>query len=131
MRVEMPNTRWLKRGPGLHSWTSDPAGRTTAQQLDKWWILPRQYRACRFHIRRVELVKFGYSDDCEGCHVAQLGAEAKPHSGRCRERITQAVMSDDVGQQRLRTAEQRLPPVRGQRASATRVEVARRAWMRR
>ena len=36
-----------------------------------------------------------------------MGAEAKPHGEGCRERIRQAMMNDDVGQQRLRAAEQR------------------------
>ena len=36
--------------------------------------------------------------------MAQVGAEAKPHSEGCRERISQAMMNDDVGQQRLHAA---------------------------
>ena len=69
---------------------------------------PRDYKARRFCIRReVELAKYGFSDDWEVCRVAQVGAEAKPHSEGCRERIRQAMMNDDVGQQRLRAAEQR------------------------
>ena len=68
---------------------------------------PRDYNVRRFYIRReVELAKYGFSDDCEGCRVAQVGAEAKPHSEGCRERIRQAMMSDDVGQQRFRAVEQ-------------------------
>ena len=58
-------------------------------------------------------------------------AEAKPHSEGCREHIGQATKSDDVGQQRLHAAEQRLAPAGGQLASATSVEVRRRARMRR
>ena len=42
---------------------------------------PGDYKARRFYIRReVELAKYGFSDDCEGCRVAQVGAEAKSHS---------------------------------------------------
>ena len=42
---------------------------------------PRENKARRFYIRReVELAKYGFSDDCEGCRVAQVGAEARPHS---------------------------------------------------
>ena len=37
--------------------------------------------------------------------MAQVGAEAKPQSEGYRERIRQAMMNDDVGQQRLRAAE--------------------------
>ena len=33
---------------------------------------PRGYKARR---REVELAKYGFSDDCEGCRVAQVGAE--------------------------------------------------------
>ena len=51
-------------------------------------VEPREYRARRFYIRReVELVKFCYSDNCDGCNAARLGTEAKPHSEGCRERI--------------------------------------------
>ena len=54
---------------------------------------PRDYKALRFYIRReVKLAKYGFSDDCEACCVAQVGAEAKPHSEGCRERIRQAMM---------------------------------------
>ena len=70
---------------------------------------PRDYKARRFYIwREVELAKYGFSDVFEGCRVAQVGAEAKPHSEGYRERIRQAMMNDDVGQQRVRAAE-RLP----------------------
>ena len=57
----------------------------------------RDYKARRFYIRReVELAKYGFSDDCDGCRVAQVGAEAKPHSEGCCERIRKAMMNDDV-----------------------------------
>ena len=86
---------------------------------------PKDYNAQRFYIRReVELAKYGFSDDCEGYRVAQLGAEAKPHSEGCRERIRQAMMNDEVGQQRLHAAEERVSPAEGRRSVATRVEVA-------
>ena len=86
-------------------------------------IEPRDYKARRFYIRReVELAKYGFSDVCEGCRVAQMGAEAKPHSEGCRERIGQAMMNDDVGQQRLRAAEQRGSSAGEQPSVATRVE---------
>ena len=83
----------------------------------------RDYKARRFYIRReVELAKWGFSDDCEVCRVAQVGAEAKPHSEGCRERIRQAIRNDDVGQQRLRAAEQRGSSAGEQPSLATRVE---------
>ena len=86
---------------------------------------PRDYKARRFCIRReVELAKYGFSYDCEGCRVAQVGAEAKPHSEGCRERIRQAMMNDDVGQQRLHAAEQRGSSAGEQPSVATRVEAA-------
>ena len=62
-------------------------------------VEPREYRSRRFYIRReVGLVKFGYSENCDGCNAAHLGSEAKPHSEGCRERIRQAMMNDDMGQ---------------------------------
>ena len=70
---------------------------------------PRDYKARRFDIpREVELAKYGFSDDCEGC----------------RERIRQAMMNEDVGQQRLRAAEQRVSSAGEQPSVATRVEAA-------
>ena len=65
-----------------------------------------------------------FSDDCDGCRVAQVGAEAKPHSEGCRERIRQAMMNDDVGQQRLRAAEQQGSSAGEQPSVATRAEAA-------
>ena len=54
----------------------------------------------------------------------RVGAEAKPLSGGCRERIGQAMMNDDVGQQRLHAAEQRDSPTGEQPSVATGVEAA-------
>ena len=45
---------------------------------------------------------------------------SRPHGKECRERIRVAMMCDDAGQQRLRTAEERLAPA----ASAARAEIA-------
>ena len=70
---------------------------------------PRDHKARRLYIRReVEPAKYGFSDDCEGC----------------RERIRQAMMNGDVGQQRLRAAEQRVSSAGEQPSVATRVEAA-------
>ena len=52
----------------------------------------------------------------------RAAAEAKPHSEGCRERIRQATMNDEVDQQRLHAAEQRVASVGGQQAVATGVE---------
>ena len=70
-----------------------------------------------FCIRRdVELARCGFSKDCEGCRVAASRDEVlRPHGKECRERVRTAVMCDDAGQPRLRTAEWRLAPA----ASAT------------
>ena len=69
-------------------------------------------------------MKFGYSDDCDGCNAAQLGHEAYPNREGCQERIRQAMMDDDMGQQRLQEAEQRLATRGGQLAFALREEAA-------
>ena len=53
-----------------------------------------------------------------------MGVETKPHSEGCRERIRQAMMNDDVGQQRLRAAEKRVSSAGEQPCAATRVEAA-------
>ena len=83
---------------------------------------PREDKARWFRIKReAELAKCGFSKDCEGCRLAaSRDAVARPHGKECRERIRVAMMCDDPGQQRLRTAEERLTPA----ASATRAEVA-------
>ena len=51
------------------------------------------------------------------------GAEAKAHSEGCRVRIRQAMMNDDMGQQRLQEALQRRARTGGQVSDAPRVEV--------
>ena len=52
--------------------------------------------------------------------MAATGDEVlRPHGKECRERIRVDTMCDDVGQERLRAAEERLAP-----ASAARAEVA-------
>ena len=83
---------------------------------------PREDKARWFRIKReTELAKCGFSKDCEGCRVAALGDEvSRPHGKECRERIRAAMMCDDAGQQRLRTAEERFAPA----ASAARAEAA-------
>ena len=92
---------------------------------------PREYRARRFYIRReVELAKDGFSDDCEGCRMAQIGTGAKPHGEGYRERIRQAMMNDDVGQQKSHAAEQRVSPAGEQPSVVRRVGAARRARVR-
>ena len=54
--------------------------------------------------------------------MAATGDEvSRPHGKECRERIRVAMMCEDAGQQRLRTAEERLAPA----ASAARAEAAR------
>ena len=83
---------------------------------------PRVDKARWFCVKReVELAKCGFSRDFEGCRVAASGDEvSRPHGEECRERIRVAMMCDDAGQQRLRTAEERLAPA----ASAASAEVA-------
>ena len=82
----------------------------------------REDKARWFRIKReAELAKCGFSKDCEGCRVAASGDEvSRPHGKECRERIRVAMMCDDAGQQRLRTAKERLAPA----APAARAEVA-------
>ena len=83
---------------------------------------PREDKARWFCIKReVELAKCGFSKDCEGCRVAASGDKvSRPLGKECRERIRVAMTCDDAGQQRLRTAEERLAPA----ASAARAEAA-------
>ena len=86
---------------------------------------PREDKARWLCIRReVELAKCGFSKDCEGCRVAASGdGLTRFHGKECRERIRAAMMCDDAGQQRLRTAEERLAPA----ALAARAEAAQDA----
>ena len=59
----------------------------------------REDKARWFRIKReAELVKCGFSKDCEGCRVAASGDEvSRPHGKECRERIRMAMMCDDAG----------------------------------
>ena len=101
-------------------WQPNPAevvghGSSSYCEWSRWIAKPVENQ-----IRReFQLAKYGFSGDCEGCPLAQLGAEAKPHSEGCRERIRQAMMKDDVDQQRLRAAEQRLLSAEEQPSVAT------------
>ena len=52
-----------------------------------------------------------------------MGTEAKQHSEGCPERIRQAMMNDDMGQQRLQKAEQRRATTEGH-LTFPKVEVA-------
>ena len=45
-----------------------------------------------YNRREVDLAKYGFSDDCEGCRMAQVAAGAKSHSEVCCERIRQVMM---------------------------------------
>ena len=68
-----------------------------------------------------ELAKCVYSEDCEGCRVAEFGDEVlRRHSKERRERIGVTRMCDDAGQQRLHTVEEQRAPA----ASAARSHVA-------
>ena len=82
----------------------------------------RDDKARWFRIKReAELAKCGFFKDCEGCRVSASGDEvSRLHGKECRERIRVVMMCDDAGEQRLRTAEERLAPG----ASAARAEAA-------
>ena len=45
---------------------------------------------------------------------AQFGAEAKPHSEGCQERIRQAMVNDEMSQQKQQEMKQRREATRGQ-----------------
>ena len=84
---------------------------------------PKEDKARWFCVKReVKLAKCGFSEDCEVCRGAASGDEAlRPDGKECRERIRGDTKCDDAGQQRLRAAEERLPPA----APPARAEVAR------
>ena len=65
-----------------------------------------------------------HAQDCDGCNAAQVDAEVKLHSEGCQERIRQALMSDDMGQQKLHERKQRRAVTGGQVSSAPRVETS-------
>ena len=91
------------------------SGRSTGKVMEL-----REDKARLFRInQKAELAKCGFSKDCEGCRVAASGDEvSRLHGKECRERIRVAMMCDVTGQQRLRTAEERLASA----ASAARAE---------
>ena len=51
----------------------------------------------RFRIRRrVELVRYGYTQGCLGCSAAETGLTAVGHSEECRERIKAKLLEDEA-----------------------------------
>ncbi len=52
-------------------------------------------RPYRFSIRRnVELARYGYTDDCQGCIHSQAGLPAREHTEECRARIEREMSQD-------------------------------------
>ena len=62
-----------------------------------------------------------HAQDCDGCNAAQMNAEVKLHSEGCRECIRQAMMNDDMGQEKLHEMKQRREATGGQAIDAPRV----------
>ena len=75
----------------------------------------------------MKLAKYGFSDDCEGCRVAQMGAEATPHCEGCRERIRHAMMNDVGSRGHMPRSSESL---RQEQSVATRVEAAQEGPVR-
>ena len=64
--------------------------------------------ARRVYIRReVELAKYGYSSNCDGCTHAQGDRSPRPHTEECRIRIVQEMQGDPDGRARLQSAAKR------------------------
>lgn len=64
--------------------------------------------ARRVYLRRdVELQKYGYSDNCDGCAHARADRSPRPHAVECRLRIVKAMRNDPEGRARLEAATKR------------------------
>ena len=60
----------------------------------------------RVYIRRVELMKHGFTPDCPGCETVQAGTPPRGHTEPCRMRIETALRGDkDGGEARVARAE--------------------------
>ena len=60
----------------------------------------------RVYIRRVELMKHGFTPGCPGCEAAQAGTPPRGHTEPCRVRIETAMRGDkDGGEARVARAE--------------------------
>ena len=58
----------------------------------------------RVYIRRVELMKHGFTPGCPGCEAVQAGTPPRGHTEPCRVRIETAMRGDkDGGEARART----------------------------
>ena len=68
----------------------------------------QEYRPRRVYIRAdKELVRYGVTVGCEGCHAAEHGLPRLRHNEECRKRIIEEMKKDEEGRARLEQAEQR------------------------
>jgi len=56
--------------------------------------VPRPVRKTRFKILRQDVVKYGPTEECEGCRSAMTNGVARNHSEECRDRLAQLLMAD-------------------------------------
>ena len=59
----------------------------------------------RVYIRRVELMKHGFTPGCPGCEAVQAGTPPRGHTVPCRMRIETAMRGDKDGEARVARAE--------------------------
>ena len=79
------------------------SGSTSSTADNRGEPMPR-----RVYIRRaLELVRYGYTDQCIGCQHARLGLKPAGHSEECRARIVKHMTADDDLSHRVQIAQQR------------------------
>ena len=61
----------------------------------------------RVNIRKADLQKYGFTAGCVGCQHAQMDLPNRVHTDECRQRVTQAMESDDTNKIRLERAKDR------------------------
>ena len=107
----MPET-WRQSSAGTAE--GRPFSCVESGQVTRTVMEPKEDKSRGFCGRRVvKLAKYGFSEDFEGCRVAESGDEVlRPHGSECRECIRVARMCDDAGQQSDSRQQHRLQEVR-------------------
>ena len=68
---------------------------TEAEKEAEKQIEPEDKIPAKFHIRKVDLEKHGFTANCPGCRAALRGTTKQKHTETCRARLFEATADDD------------------------------------
>lgn len=79
-----------------------PVGQTMAPRQKDGEVVPKP-----FNILRKDLINYGYTPGCPGCHAAANDRKHKPHTAQCRIRLEQEMLEDESQSNRIKEARAR------------------------